>query len=268
MPTDFYLNHPENQGKFVRSLDINNPGHGLHAPDLIEGGNANLVSPNQGRQTTVDRDGRRYMKTPFGPLRTYSEGGKEGGNGEAGYKQHLETMQRFLQRGDMESAKKVYERLPRIDRGIVLSDDHRLANTTSLLKKTAHKVAFTGITGAESTKDFGEATEMLKNAQQEYRSLPAHLQTRVAAGEAKSPLEHLKDIEHYHATLRKKAIDDQGLAQRGYTAPARIAKRMTSADPFAPMPGDADNDRVGRDEQHLIAGHYMFMPHESLRVRD
>jgi hypothetical protein len=273
MPTDFYLHHKENQGKYKLAVSKR-----VFDPEPVQhGGDVDLTkTPPTGYLEGAT--GIPYIKTQFGLIRAYNESNPKANHDES-YKSILQTMSRHLQRNETEAARKLYESLPRQDRGITLTDTHISSNAVKHIGGLSRKIANLGLSG---TIPMDQAASHLKQAQAAYRELPYHLREVVPDGDTKSPLQHLKDAEYNHASLMRQADARKGWVRGIAGRLGGALKKNIGMGRYGDLPFDmVDNpaydpvnnpdepqrirSNAGRDAHELYEGRYMFKPDDSVK---
>ena len=240
MPTKFYLTHTEMKGKYEM-------GDGLYAlptedgimemPNVTtqEGVHSNLLNPKP-EDIRTDADGVKYAQTPFGPMRILTKEQQQKPENKE-YVKILNRMNALLKTKDRVSAQKLYETLPRTDRGIVLTKSHRARNASAVLEDLHNRMV--------ATNNSDDRDSLLAQAQKHYSSLPARIKTARAYGDAESVQDRLKRMEAQHANLTS---GEQSLEGWGGTA-VRGAK--TGLSYFWPSP-------KGPKGEKLYNGRYLF----------
>jgi hypothetical protein len=230
MPSDFYLQHDEMKGKYKSDLDPD------ELPFTQQGATADLFSDDN-RNVHRSREGIPYLHTPFGILKAYDESDPKANNNPK-YRNILVRMNAFLRDGQEENARKLYEALPRTDRGIVLNQTERTRNSTEVLKNLYDRLV--------STDNQDDRNQLLDQAQRHYSNLPAQIKVYHHDRGAQSPQEHLRQIEHMHEHLTH---DHQRTSQGWFhRAAASAIGNLTGM--VAP--------RSGPNGEELYRGRYLF----------
>jgi hypothetical protein len=183
MPSNFYLHHPENEGKYQRDFDEaqynaipqEDPRHqDITRPAQVQGGN----------------DGNFYVKTPYGPVRMMSN--PENAT-DVAYQDILHNITQLMNEGNDAEAQRLYESLPRIDRGIVMSDRDRLEAAHSTLNQLRENITSSGNNRAHPQS---EMDEYLRQAQDYYRRLPFRFRQQNLNGTTTRTV--LRNLERAH----------------------------------------------------------------------
>jgi hypothetical protein len=230
MPSDFYFKHPEMKDKYISNISEDDAG------PVQEGQNADLLS-TEDRNIRRSQDRIPYVQTPFGPLRAYNPSDPKAKHEES-YKDILIRMNALLKIGDKAGAKKLYESLPRTDRGIVLRYEHRVKNAASVLDELYNRMV--------GSRKQDERDEILRQAHQHYSNLPAYIKIAQPAANEQTVQDRLKRIENIHSSITKDEQPSESWLRWGRRKLGNFGNVIAPA--------------VGPNGEDLYNGRYLFPP--------
>jgi hypothetical protein len=148
MPTSWYLEHPENKGKFNsffgKKVVVDSPLRTIQAEAVPQ--QTNYLKPEtEGKAfgTLKKSTGVKslYINTPNGFLRVPKRNPPpETKESEEGYKRTLQRMQELRKSGDLAGERELYESLPHHDRGIFVSKNQQKNRNFRMLKDLRRQI--------------------------------------------------------------------------------------------------------------------------------
>jgi hypothetical protein len=209
MPRDFYFNHEDNKGKYEDAMSQEE----MEQVPLQAGANANLIDNENARR---DDDDVPYYRTPFGLLRAYNPDDDKTNHDES-YNNLLRRMQDDLQKGKNIEAERIYNLLPREDRGIRLTKDERLKNHTKILKELRDVVKAKAF---DTDIPQNELDAHYNNAQKHYNEIPQNMRGTLIAGNNESVNDIFNDINSlYQNNRHPSGLERLGMSIRDIVAP-------------------------------------------------
>jgi hypothetical protein len=179
MPTSFYLEHPQLAGKY-RSVQT------MQAARVQEGRNANFFSKDS---LVKGANGAPYIQTPFGLLKLASDNVK-GANRNEKYQAQVKKLQYLVRANKMDEAKRLYDLLPRQDRGIEHTPEEQSRIAHDKIDLLTQRMS-NGDIDPERSEDLDQA---LNQVHQAYASVPRERRDDLR--------QKLLDAEYTHSTFR------------------------------------------------------------------
>jgi hypothetical protein len=252
MPTSFYLDNPDNAGKYAQ----------VKAPDgtpALTGDRADFFDR---RNQFEGPNGQRYVLTPFGPVRAFDVEGKVGSDNPQ-YMSLLLTLQTSIRSGDEDGARELYDMIPRENRGIHATETMQVRSHGQILGQMLRHMRNNALNPEYSENRLHEE---FQEAKKHFLSIPlAQLDERPEDSRL-TLREMFAALEAHHYLGVHERIRNEGMAaaarrairgrnySKGYylTHPEETATSPTQAFALTPFDEDFDTGLNEQEERHTV----------------